>query len=628
MPSNFRGVRREKFLACLKSTKSLQYRLHHGGFARLRPVVIYRVFLIILFFTFGSVAVAQTASPVRSTPLLTVCGENVTADNVHTEYPRPTLLRSDWLNLNGYWDWRDGNEQREGFTHRILVPFPPESTLSGVGRFVERCVYRRTFTIPQHWNEEDRVLLHFGAVDWEATVFINGQEVGTHRGGYTPFVFDITSFIHRSEPNEIVVHVFDPSQRGEQPRGKQSTTPGGIWYTASTGIWQTVWLEPVPQYYIKTLRIQADFNTGRVTIVPILNTPNRNLTVVAEAFDGNESVAKSYGGSDGTLMMHFDRFRIKPWSPDSPHLYDIRVQLLDRGNPVDTVASYFAFRKIELVRDDNGYPRVYLNGKRLFLMGVVDQGYWPDGLYTAPSDSAQLTDILVAKSMGFNVIRKYQKIEPERWYFLADYRGILVWQDMPSGENRSPAAQEQFRKELQRMIQTRSHHPSIMTWTIFNEGAGQHKTNEYVELVRHLDQTRLVNAASGWTDFELGSVSASHRFPGTEMPPPDVNRLAVIGLFGGLTLVPDEENRWGGATWAYQGGHVSDWESLVRRYEQMHEELRRFIRTQGLAGAFFHQLTDIETECNGLMPYDRRILKVPAETMEQINRETIRIGSE
>ena len=592
---------------------------------------------VVLLVAFGSVAAAQipqTGTVPRSTPLLTSWGTEVTPNNVHAEYPRPTLVRSEWLNLNGHWDWREGSAgqssgqsaRQEGFAHQILVPFPVESILSGVTRHVERCVYRRFFSIPRDWAADDHILLHFGAVDWEATVFVNGQRVGVHRGGYTPFSFDITSFVHRNEPNELVVQVFDPSHRGEQPRGKQSGTPSGIWYTASTGIWQTVWLEPVPPFHIQSLQIRADHETGHVTILPVVNATHRDLTVVAEAFDGDETVTKVYGGVGGPLLMRFDTTNIKTWSPDSPHLYQLRVQLLYRNAPVDRVGSYFAFRTIEIVRGRDGFPVVYLNGERLFLMGVIDQGYWPDGLYTAPSDRAHLMDIRVAKAMGFNVIRKYQKIEPERWYFWADRLGILVWQDMPSGENRSSAAQEQFRTELQQMILTRSHHPSIIAWTIFNEGAGQHNTAEYVDMVRRLDPTRLIIGASGWTDTGLGDVNVSHRFPGPEMPAIDVNRAAVIGLFGGLALPPPLEHRWSEEAWGHL--RVSDSDTLARRYEQMHEELRRFIRTRGLAGAFFHQLTDVESECNGFLSYDRQLLKVPSETLERINRETISIGSE
>ncbi|MCL2120531.1 MAG: hypothetical protein FWH27_19120 [Planctomycetaceae bacterium] len=596
--------------------------------------------MIVLFTFFGSVANAQSLSlplppkeeiwiqPSESTgrgkPLLTSWGADVTPDNVHPEYPRPTLFRSDYHILNGYWSWKDISEKE--FTRRILVPFPVESMLSGIAQRTERCVYRRTFTIPHDWPGESHILLHFGAVDWEATVFINGQQVGSHRGGYDPFSFDITPFIHRNEPNEIVVSVFDPSQRGEQPRGKQSANPSNIWYTASSGIWQTVWLEPVPQYHITSLQIHADYDTGQVTILPTVNAIHKDLTIVAEAFDGEKTVAQAFGGCDGPLLMRFNRTDIKPWSPDSPHLYQLRIQLLRKESQIDKVGSYFAFRKIETVRDQNGYPVVYLNGKRLFLMGVIDQGYWPDGLYTAPSDGAQRMDIQVAKTMGFNVIRKYQKIEPERWYFWCDRLGMLVWQDMPGGENKHPAAKQQFQTELQRMIQSRSHHPSIVTWTIFNEGMGQHNVAEYVDLVRSLDSTRLVNATSGWMDNELGDFNIAHKFPGPAMPKKDTERAAVVGLFGGLTLIPPPEYLWSQDPWGHQ--HVSDSDSFVERFGQMHKTLQRLIRTQGLAGAFFHQLTDIESECNGLMPYDRSSLKVHEASLEQINSETIRMGSE
>ena len=592
-------------------------------------MIIQRFFSVVLLVAFGSVAVAQippTGTVLRSPPLLTSWGEEVAPNNVHAEYPRPSFVRAEWLNLNGYWDWRDENERQKGFAHQILVPFPVESVLSGVTRRTERCVYRRTFSIPQDWAEDNHIFLHFGAVDWKATVFVNGQQVGVHRGGYTPFSFDITTVVRRNEPNELVVHVFDPSQRGEQPRGKQSSTPSGIWYTASTGIWQTVWLEPVPPLHIRAVQIHPDYDTGHVTIIPVVSTTHKDLTVVVEVFDGEETVAEGYGGVDGTILMRFNRADIKTWSPDSPHLYKIRVQLLYKDTLVDRVGSYFAFRKIELIKGKDGYPVVYLNDEKLFLMGVIDQGYWPDGLYTTPSDRAQLTDIHTAKAMGFNVIRKYQKIEPERWYYLCDRLGILVWQDMPSGENRSLAAQQQYRTELEQMILTRSHHPSIMSWIIFNEGAGQHNTAEYVDLVRSLDPTRLITGASGWADIELGDFNVSHKFPGPEMPALDINRAAIVGLFGGLSLTPLVEHRWSEDTWWHQ--HISDPESFVRRYEQMHEELRRLLRTKGLAGAFFHQLTDIESECNGLQPYDRRSLKVVRETMESINRETIKIGNE
>ena len=584
--------------------------------------------LLFLLFCACSVAVfAQTGVP--NVAPMTSWGMEISPDNVHAEYPRPTLVRPDWLNLNGYWDWKDSDDRQDNFSRRILVPFPIESTLSRVAQHHERCVYRRTFEIPGDWDEHSRILLHFGAVDWEATVFVNGNQIGTHRGGFAPFSFDITALICYDEPNELVVHVFDPTQNGQQPVGKQSTSPAGIWYTASTGIWQTVWLEPVPQHYIESLEIHADLDTGKVLILPTFNAfdeyhdeTDQYYTVIAEAFDGAESVTKAYGGRDGPLLMRFDQAGVKAWSPATPQLYQVRVQLLHNGTPVDTVKSYFAFRKIEIRREAGKQPAIYLNDKRLFVMGVIDQGYWPDGIYTAPSDNARIMDIRVAKSLGFNAIRKHQKIEPERWYFWCDQWGMLVWQDMPSGENRSQSAQSQFQSELQRMILSRKMHPSIIAWTIFNEGAGQHQVADYVELIRSLDPVRLINATSGWTDTGLGDFSVSHKFPGPEQGADDTNRAAIIGAFGGVKLTEPSEHFW---TWGHRD--VSDSDSLVYLYDQMHQELRNLIQTRGLAGAFFHQLTDIESECNGLIFYDRRSLKVPAETIEQINQETIKLGS-
>jgi hypothetical protein len=350
------------------------------------------------------------------------------------------------------------------------------------------------------------------------------------------------------------------------------------------------------------------------------------LTLSVEAFDGEETVAKVYGGSEGTLLMQFDKDTLKSWSPDSPHLYQIRVRLLDKDIQVDQVGSYCAFRKIELGRDKQGFSRIRLNGQTLFQMGVIDQGYWPDGLYTPPSDDAIRMDIRVAKSLGFNVIRKHLKIEPDRWYYWCDRIGMLVWQDMPSGENRTLEAQVQFREELQKMVQLISNHPSIVLWTIFNEGSGQHHTAEYVEMVAKLDPTRLINGAGGWIDAGVGHLNDAHKFPGPEMPKLNPDRASIIGSFGGFTLVPPEKNLWTSETWGFQ--HVPDSESLLKRYQSLHKELRQMIQTHGLAGAVFHQLTDTEAECNGLTSYDRVLLKIPPEEFYKINRETIRLGNE
>ncbi len=566
-----------------------------------------------------------TTSP-RITPLETPWSKELTAKNVHPEYPRPMMVREHWLNLNGPWELKDGIvPATEPFKETILVPFPVESKLSGVGRPMDAFACRRTFTVPETWPKESRILLHFGAVDWSSMIFVNGRQVGAHLGGYDPFSFDITENLRTDRPNELMVWVFDPTNRGEQPRGKQTQTPSGIWYTSISGIWQTVWLEPVPPESIREIRMSGDIDQGEITVHAEVSKPRKDLSVYVEVFDGDKLVSQAYGGCNGPLLVKIPKESLKLWSPDSPNLYQIRVRLLDKEMPIDRIGTYYGLRKIDLAKDEQGRVRIRLNNKFTFLMGVLDQGYWPDGLYTAPSDQAIQSDLLVAKSLGFNLIRKHVKIEPQRWYYWADRLGMFVWQEMPEAENRTPEAQKQFELELQRMVQSLANHPSIIIWTLFNEGWGQHRTSELVEKVRQLDPTRLVNAASGWKDFGVGQLIDQHKFPGPESPTADGKRALVIGSFGGLTLVPPKANLWTPETWGYQ--HVPDSETLLNRYRDMHEELRNLIRKTGLSAAVFHQLIDVESECNGLISFDRKLLKVPSENVRSINKETIDVGA-
>jgi beta-galactosidase/beta-glucuronidase len=557
-----------------------------------------------------------------TTGLKTLWGKEITAGNVHQDYPRPMMIRKQWLNLNGQWTIAESSRLNQ--PQHILVPFPIESLLSGLnsGSNSSSFVYQREFTIPADWTKDNRVLLHFGAVDWETTVFVNGKEIGQHRGGYDPFSFDITDYIHRrGTSNLLTVKVFDPSNKGIQPRGKQSQEPAGTWYSAVSGIWQTVWLEPVPQDYIRSIQIFPDADNGVLMIYPFVSSSRKGLTLTAEVFDGEKPLTTAYGGSGGPLLLKLDKNTLKWWSPDSPNLYQLRIQLLENENPVDQVNSYCAFRTVEIRKDTANRSRIYLNGKPFFLMGITDQGYFPDGLYTAPSDAAMRMDIRIAKSLGFNTLRKLWKIEPQRWYFWCDRLGMLVWQEIPGGDNRTAESQAEFGEEMQRMILTLTNHPSVIVWSVFYEGMGQHKTSEYVDLVRRIDPYRLVNGTSGWRDTGSGDLNVHHKFPGPEMPADDAPRATVVGSFGGFTLVPPAENRWTSGTWGFQ--HVSDSDMLLQRYRTAHEQLRKMIKDNGLSGAVFHQLTDVESECNGLTTYDRVLLKVPPEEFYKINRETI-----
>ncbi len=415
------------------------------------------------------------------------------------EYPRPQMVREAWLNLNGLWSYaiRPADESAPGaFEGRILVPFAVESSLSGVGRPVPEnhaLWYQRTFTVPDGWGGR-RILLHFGAVDWDATVWVNGREAGRHRGGYDAFSFDVTDLLQAGE-NGLRLKVLDPTDRSWQPRGKQVVKPQGIWYTAVTGIWQTVWLEPVSASSITSLRIDPDVDRARVTIRAALRTQADGLTLQVLDADGRPMAS---GPAAEPVVAPVRSPRL--WSPDDPYLYDISVQVVDAAGAVaDSVGSYFGLRKISLGRDEQGLTRLMLNNRFVFQVGPLDQGWWPDGLYTAPTDEALRYDVEVTRQMGFNMARKHVKVEPDRWYYWADRLGLLVWQDMPSGDGgvrpgdgeitRRPESAENYRRELTALIEGYRNHPSIVVWVPFNEGWGQFETKLVADQVRQLDPT-------------------------------------------------------------------------------------------------------------------------------------------
>ena len=533
---------------------------------------------------------------------------DVSADRVLPEYPRPQLTRPAWLNLNGTWDYaiRDsGATVPATFDGTILVPFAVESQLSGVARAVsatQRVWYHRRVHLPTarpgaHW------LLHFGAVDWQAVVYVNGRRVGEHRGGYDPFSCDVTAALRADGDQDLVVSVWDPTDSGGQPRGKQVAKPKSIWYTAVTGIWQTVWLEPVPARYIAALDIRPDLAHARITVrADVAGDSAVALDVAVLA--GGTVVARAKGRSDSSVALTVPR--AQAWSPDRPYLYRLSVRLASG----DSVDSYFGLRSIAVAKDSGGLPRLLLNGRPLFQFGLLDQGWWPDGLYTAPSEAARRFDLTTVKRLGYNMLRKHMKVEPERWYYLADSLGILVWQDMPSGDNRTPAERREFTAELARVVDALRNHPSIVMWVPFNEGWGQHDTPATVAWLEQHDSTRLVDDASGWTDANVGSVHDVHAYPGPGAPAAEPTRAAVLGEFGGLGL-PLEGHTWiQKESWGYRNFPTVD--SLGTAYSALLARLNP-LRREGLAAAIYTQLSDVEREVNGIMTYDRAVVKLPAD---------------
>lgn len=554
----------------------------------------------------------------------------VSPDRVHNEYPRPQMVREDWTCLNGLWDYaiRPKDAPRpENWDGTILVPFAVESALSGVAKPVgpdNRLWYHRTFQRPRGTRDK-RILLHFGAVDWETSVWVNGTPLGTHRGGYDPFTFDITDALRGRGPQEIVISVWDPTDRGTQPRGKQVLRPHGIWYTAVTGIWQTVWLEPVPQAYITGLKITPDIDQSHVT-VQVDTAGEGDLTVHVRIPTGLLKAEELAGAPGQPHTLKIPNARL--WSPDDPFLYDLEVTLRDGNRVVDRVKSYFGMRKIAVAKDEAGINRLFLNNEPLFQYGPLDQGWWPDGLYTAPTDEALRYDIEVLKKLGCNMMRKHVKVEPLRFYYWCDKLGLLVWQDLPNGDRhigpndpdlqRSPESARIYEHELRRMIDTFYNQPCIVMWVPFNEGWGQFDTPRIVNLVKQWDPTRLVNNASGWTDRKVGDVMDIHRYPGPAVPAIEPDRAAVLGEFGGLGL-PIRGHTWQDeANWGYRSYETR--EELTEAYLNLIARLRGLIG-EGLAAAVYTQTTDVEIEVNGLMTYDRAILKMDADRLLEAHRK-------
>ncbi|MBW8698331.1 Beta-glucuronidase [Streptomyces sp. MBT84] len=547
----------------------------------------------------------------RSTyELRTKWADDVTPANAHREYPRPQLTRDAWQNLNGSWQFAAataGENPPVGrkLAEQILVPYPVESQLSGIERHEDRMWYRRTFTVPPGWKIGDnkRLQLNFGAVDWQAEVYVNGTKVAEHKGGYDKFSADITDALKPGRSQELIVGVYDPTDaaNGENPPiGKQRLDPSGIWYTPTSGIWQTVWLEPVARDHVDQLKLTPHVDSGTLTVEP--QGVRDGVSVTATAYDGEHKVAAATGRTGQPLTLRIPHARL--WSPDHPFLYDLRVSV-----GADRVDSYFGMRSIEVQKID-GVPRTVLNGKPVFMMATLDQGFWPDGLYTAPSDEALAYDLKMHKNMGFNAVRKHIKVEPDRWFYWADRLGLLVWQDMPAmtaGVNPSTAARTEYEHEMKEMIDEHISSPAVVMWVVFNEGWGQYDIGRVASQAKSWDPSRLVNNMSGLNlgnDGGAGDIMDEHGYPSPALPAhPDGQRALVSGEYGGLGLgIP-------GHAWSVQQSYVDvDPTTYTDDYLQKLTEVHA-LACRGGNGAVYTQISDVEGELNGLLTYDRKVVK-------------------
>ena len=565
--------------------------------------------------------------------LMTTWGEHLDENCILTEYPRPQMRRNSYLNLNGRWEYAitDSDESPRRWDGTILVPFSPESALSGVGRSLQpgqTLWYRREVIVPQGFIPADgRLLLHFGAVDQEAAVYWNGRLLGRHMGGYNAFTLDATDAL--GPRNSLVVRVHDDTDASFHSRGKQKTRRGGIWYTPQSGIWQTVWMEAVPRHYIESLRIVPLFDQSAVEVMVRCSQP-----LQCEATVDGRTVPFTSGEPARIPMPDF-----RAWSPEDPYLYDLSVTLGE-----DRVESYFGMRKMEVRADRGGVKRLFLNGEPYFQSGLLDQGYWPDGLYTAPSDEALIYDIQTAKAMGFNLLRKHIKVEPMRWYYHCDRLGMLVWQDMPSGGGKyrfstitlplvtgihrrdnhyrtfaraSSQGRSEYMDELEEMVGQLFNAPSVVLWVPFNEGWGQFDSTLVMERLCALDPTRPVDPASGWHDQGAGELRSLHvYFKPFRFRRDRRGRALALSEFGGYNLRVDG-HCFNQKDYGYR--RLPDAAALWRDFSRLYEREVLPAVPRGLCASVYTQLSDVEDELNGLMTYDRRVVKLDADEVRELN---------
>ncbi len=621
-------------------------------------------------FLLTGLAAAQAWKPAPVT-LTTTWGAKVTPDNAWREYPRPQFVRERWLNLNGMWSYAITSKTAPTpvkFDGQMLVPYPVESSLSGVGKVLQpdqRLWQKRQFNVPSDWKGE-RILLHFGAVDYECMLWINGAVAGAHTGGFDAFSFDITPFL-KDGANDLLLAVTDPSDTGEQPRGKQQLKPQGIWYTPVSGIWQTVWMEPVPAaLHIAELRLTPDVDAGGLRVAALVNEGTADDTYAVRLS------ASAAGKPVASVTMRVNREGFIPiantrlWSPSDPFLYDLKAELVRvknpwpkeaenrnerparfgaqerelyakaaiEGNALDVVTSYFGMRKVTLGPGKvAGQPAILLNGKPLFQHGPLDQGWWPESLHTPPSDEAMKWEISWLRQAGFNMLRKHIKVEPARYYYHCDRLGMLVWQDMPSGFNQSlrnqrpdagepirlSTSREQHELELRRMLGRLHNAPSIVVWVIHNEGWGQYESKALAQWVKAIDGSRLVNADSGWLDMNVGDLFDIHTYqPEPLQPEPKADRAIVLGEYGGVGwpvadhLWNPAMRNWGYQTYQNQAEYLSALRKKVQALVPMKDKL-------GASAAVYTQTSDVEGEVNGLLTYDRKFVKVDPALLREMN---------
>jgi beta-galactosidase/beta-glucuronidase len=614
----------------------------------MKPTLNMKKILALLFLSVQLFAQSDW-KPVPGKPM-TPWAEQVTAEKPLNDYPRPQLVRENWQNLNGLWDYAISpgklNAKPSAFEGKILVPYPVESALSGVGRRVgkDSTLWYKTEVDVTVAKDKD-ILLHFGAVDWKMELYLNGTKVGDHEGGYDPFSFNITPYLNakKGKKQEIIIGVWDPTNDGPQPNGKQVKNPHGIWYTPVTGIWQTVWLEAVPKTSIRSTKQTPDLDKKQLSISAEVSSAQAGDIVKIEAYDGSNKIAGIETSSGQTAALNIASPKL--WSPDSPFLYDLKISVIRNGKILDEVKSYFAMRKISMKADEKGIQRMLLNDKFLFHYGPLDQGWWPDGLYTAPTDEALKFDVVKTKEMGFNMIRKHIKVEPARWYYHCDKLGMLVWQDMPSGDlggndwdmrlgnitgrklekDRSLESETIFKKEWKAIMDVLHNFPSIVVWVPFNEAWGQFKTKEITEWTQKYDASRLINSASGGNFYPTGDILDIHHYPEPQMPDPQYfgkNQVLVLGEFGGLGLPVDGHTWQVKDNWGYQS--FKNKEDLKKRYSEFVQALKPLIKV-GLSAAVYTQTTDVEVEINGLMTYDRKVIKIAESELKTLHSELYKI---